>query len=489
MNRHTTVKKSLILLVAILMCVAVFLTACNGKAFKPSFKAPTGSKPIGNGGIAVQYDEWIYYVNGFEASTNATNTYVDTEDAPRVGSVVRIKIADIPGIFKINEDEDLKSTEKTKAIAEQISEKTEIVVPHIYYSANSTTPAQNGLYIFNDRLYILTPNDKLTAGGSTQTNQSLLMSFDLAGGKPQRHFTFESNSAQIWLYEKDGKVMATYLMNSKLYVLDVADNEKSVSTEITGEDETIEAVNYDEKADCLFFLDADGSICKLAMGAKEKEVIVNNATDSDKEVSTLSYTIASVNAGYVYYKKADSNNSDINNIVLYYVNTNAKTEGKYVSDIAINTTELKSTPVGWKDGKAVAVKSVDGYHGIELIVSKDCKNSQWLLLPGYNESSVEIKKIVGDDLYYTAGGVTYVKNLNEFENKEFGVAYGNSSILTNSGNWYLPDRVVVNIDGKEHIYVFSLATGSVSVVEFDKETKKDSTSANFTKTVIVEDED
>lgn len=485
MNRHTTVKKSLILLVAVFMCLAVFLTACNGTAFKPVSK-PDEGEVKSNGGIAVQYGDYIYYVNGYESNADAENTYVNTKDAPRVGSVLRIQIVDIPDILAINDDEDLTGEQKSKAIAQAIREATDIVVPHVYYSNNTTTPAQNGIYIFNDRLYILTPNDKLTAGGSSQTSQSILMSFDLGGGTPQRHFTFESNTAQIWMYEQDGKVMATYYMNSKLYLLEVADNEQSVSTEITGEDETVAAINYDEKADCLFYIDGDGSVCKLEMGAKTKEVIIDNSTGTDDETSSISYTISSVNAGYVYYTQADSNNSDVDNIVLYYVNTNV--DGEYESVPAVDTTELNSTPIGWKDGKVVTVKSKDGYTGLELITSQDCKESDWLLLPGFNESSITINKIVGDELYYTAGGVMYVKNLNNYDSEKFGEAYGTSSLTSTTG-WSIPDRLEVTIDGETHIYVFSLGTGTVSVVEFDKETKKDSASTAFTRVAVVKDED
>ncbi|MCH5152310.1 MAG: hypothetical protein J1F65_06665, partial [Clostridiales bacterium] len=63
MFKHKTVKKSLILLVAALMCVAVLLAACSEKPFTPVTK-PDSDEIDSNGGIAVRYGEWIYYVNG-----------------------------------------------------------------------------------------------------------------------------------------------------------------------------------------------------------------------------------------------------------------------------------------------------------------------------------------------------------------------------------------------------------------------------------------
>ncbi|MCH5159509.1 MAG: hypothetical protein J1F66_01495 [Clostridiales bacterium] len=477
MNRHTTVKKSLILFVAALMCVAVFLSACDGNAFKPNFTAPTGGNVYSNGGIAVQYGEWIYYINGYASSASAENTYVDTNDAPRVGSVVRIKAADIADILAINEKDDLSSTEKSKAIAKAVSEKTDIVVPKIYYSNNTTTASINGIYIFNDRLYILTPNDKLTAGGASQTSQSVLMSFKLDGSDPQRHFTFTDNSAQVWLYTKGDKVVATYILNSKLYTLELANDEKSVSNEITGDDETVSDVKFDEAANCLFFLDGDGSICKLALGDSDKTVIVDNSAKDDEEESTVSYTISSVNGGFVYYTKADSLNSDLDGVVLYYIDTNGDT---YSEEIALNTASL--TTYAWKNGKTVIVKPTEtGFYGLYIVENKE-GDLTCLLLPGFNEASIEVWKIVGDELYYSADGVMYVKNLKDFDAEELGDAYAVSTIST-TYNWALPDRLVV--DG--HVYVFSFSSGAVTVAEFNVEKKTDENSSTFTKTVVDED--
>ena len=475
MFKHTTVKKSLILLVAALLAVAVLLSACGTQPFKPNFDAPKGETVTSNGGIAVKYGDWIYYVNGYESSASAENTYVDTNDAPRIGSVVRISVSKLAEILAVNDDNDLTSSQKTDKIEGLVRDNAEIVVPKIYFSANTTTAQFNGIYIFNDRLYILTPNDKLTAGGNPQTDQSVLMSFDLNGDNAVSHFTFTSNSVQVKLYEKDNKVMATYLLDNQLHVLNVADGK---DTQITADDETVSSVNFVEDGDRVFYINNDGAICQLVDGQTSEQVVVHNNEDWE-----VSYSISSVANTFVYYTVSYENNSSVNGTVLYYAEYSEATtlegiekESDYQRHVALNTANVSAK--GWKENKVVIVRQTDsGYYGMYVITSVDGTETTCLLKPGFNSDSITINKIVGDDLYYTAGGVTYKKNLVTFDENKLGQAYGTALSTTPTG-WALPDIVIVG----EHTYVFTFGTGSVSVVEFDAEKKTNSTSATLTLT-------
>lgn len=499
MSKHLAVKKSLILLVAALLVVTVFLTACNNKPH-PTVTIPTGS--VGNnGGVAVTYGEWIYYVNGYQSDVNAENTYVDTTDAPRIGSVVRIKAADLADILAIRE-KDLTETEKTKQIAAEVNKRVQIVIPQIYYSGNtdSATAQFNGIHIFGDRIYILTPNDQLTPGGNPQTSQAVLMSYDLGGGNPQRHFTFTSNSAQIWLYDDPNasshKVMATYLLANQLHVLTVGKTEKESEDKIVagGEDgtKTVSSVKFDKSGNCVFFINSDGAICKLNQGSTAEEVIVANEIPEGKDASPITYTIVSANNGSVYYTVADSDNTSVNGTKLYYADSEHKLtslEGERA--VALNTTKYPF--FGWRGDKIVIVNDSDDLHGLYINVSPDGKGTIQVLQPGYNKYSITINNIEGDLLYYTANNVTYVKDLSKFvkdgevvanEEEEIlkGDVYAYSLSTTPTVGWALADRVEVTVGEAKHVYVFSLASGSVSVVEFDSVKKTNSTATTLTKT-------
>lgn len=79
MFNKTTTKKPLILLVALVLCATLLFAACNpANAFVP-VEIPAEAQVEGNGGIAVKYGDWIYYVNGYESSATANNAYTTDE--------------------------------------------------------------------------------------------------------------------------------------------------------------------------------------------------------------------------------------------------------------------------------------------------------------------------------------------------------------------------------------------------------------------------
>lgn len=480
-------KKFSILLVALLVCATFVFAACDGGAFK-GVTAPAKAEVENNGGIAVKYGEWLYYVNGIQTNASAENTYVDVTGAPRIGSIVRIKLSAIEELFDISDNSNLTNSEKSEQIAAYVrSEKgAETVVPNIYYSANTTSTRLTGIYIFGERLYITTPNDELTAGGSSRTSELVLTSYKLDGTDPQRHFVFTDNTAQIWLTEQDGKVIATYLMSNTLYLLDVAKGESTVVTQkgVSADDEetdnTVSSVNWDYAGECLFFLNADGSICKLNVGASEYEVIVENEGEEeeheDHNHAKITYTISSVNAGYVYYTVSDSNNSFVGGVKLYYA-----TSAEDKDSVALNTNGVSGVK-GWKAGKIVITKQQpnSGLYGLYVINSADGKDVTEVLSPEYNDSSITIDRIEGDILYYTANSTSYWIDLSKESDGTEGTVYAKS--LSSATSWALPDLLDVTVDGEVVHYVINAASGSVSILKFDPETKTNSSSVALTLT-------
>ncbi len=480
--KKATVKKSLILVVALIVCMAVLLAACSEKPFAP-VTAPTQAEVSSNYGLAVKYGEWLYYINGYTSDVNAVNTYTDdVKDAPRVGSVVRIKLSDIGKLFDIQDETNKTSSEKSDEVAQYVREHAETVVPNIYYNANtdSSTVNYNGLYIFNNRLYITTPNDELTAGGDKQTSQLVLTSFKLDGSAPQRHFVFSNNTVQLVYTEKDSKLFATYVMDSKVYNLDVAAG-TSVPATVNGTDEASDvenvynSVTWDISGKCLFFIDKFYGICKLSFGSDKYDVIVKNSTyelhehDGSKsvEAGNVSYTISSVNNGQVYYTKADSQNSSVDSKVLYWASS-----ADNADSVALSTSLSGSK--AWKDGRVVYSKSITSegstYYGI-YVVSQDSNGvkTQVILDPPYNDSSVTIDRIEGDTLYYTSNSVGYKLNIADAYQKSQanevlveGTPYVKS--LPSAAGWAAADFVD---DGNTHYVISATTGGTLSVSKFD----------------------
>ena len=481
MYKHTTVKKSLILLVAVLMCLAVLLSACGTKPHKTvTIPDKIDQAEIeSNGGIAVKYGKWIYYVNGYQSSVDSENTYVDTTDAPRVGSVVRIEADQIEEAVDKSLEEGKTTSVKAKDVAELVRQKAQIVIPRIYYTGNNTTPELNGIWIFDNRIYILTPNDQLTPGGNKQTNEAVLMSYDLGGGSEKRHYTFDSNGAQVWLYLNGTEVMATYVMNSELHVLTVASGKDELIADKDAENKKVSSVNFDVYGGYVYYLDANGSICKLAKGSTEPTVLVKNDSYNGEE-NTVTYTIKSVCDGSVYYTKADKDNSSIDNVVLYYTKDPVTED---TQSIALASSDL-SNMKAYSGGKLVVVRSIDGFSGLYLI-DKDTVNSpKCLLKPGYNQQSIRIDKIEGDVLFYTVNNVTYKKSLvGDVDDTKYGELYACGWDTAVSVGWAARDIVKIG----DVTYLFTLGSNSVSVVRLDTVKKSNSSPATVI-TLTVADE-
>lgn len=456
MFTKTNAKKSIIVLtVAALLIATVVFTACNGgKPFVP-VSMPEQAEAESNGGIVVKYGEWLYYVNGYQSDVAAENTYVQAE--PRVGSVVRIKLAVLEDLFAISADKDVSSTNKEKQIAAKVREQAETVVPKIYYSGNSSNTRLNGLFIFNDRLYMMTPNDELTAGGNKLTSQMVLVSFKLDGSDMQRHYTFEKNSAQVMLKEMEGKLYVVSFVDTEVALIDVAAGTKTVI------EEKASNANFDIAGQGVFFTNEDGAI-KYFTDGTEAKVIVPNEKREDQEKTSVTYTIKSVNNGYVYYTVKDSENSGIDELALYYANAEKHNQ------VALDT--VPDTFYGWND-KVVYVRTFSAektLYGLYVTTNVSGADPKEILSPVHNDKAITFNRIEGNKLYYTVNNFAYVIDLSQ--DKPQAECFARD--LAAASGWYYSEVI--------GSYAFSLSSANISVVKYDAEKLTNSASVKLTLT-------
>ena len=110
------------------------------------------------------------------------------------------------------------------------------------------------------------------------------------------------------------------------------------------------------------------------------------------------------------------------------------------------------------------------------VASGDGTDKKEVLDAAQNSSSITFNKLVGDTLYYTANSISYTLDLSTEGAQPVAYAY---SLSTSATGWSVPDVL-----GE---YVFSLGSGSVSVVKFNPVTKRNSDASVITFTVIEED--
>ncbi len=489
MFKNSTQKISAIIFVAVCMLLVTVLGACTPTAaFKP-FSLPTTNDVDGNGGIAVRYGDYILYVNGYQSDATVANSY---SDEIRVGQVVCMKVSDFEEVFNKAASDNKSSSTIAKEIAEYVRKNAKIVVPNVYYTNNTTNTALNGIYVFDGRLYYLTPNDELTAGGSKLNSQLVLKSVKLDGSEAEatRHYVFTSNSAQVLLSKVGNDVYATYVQDNHLFSLKVgdkkatelildkdkaADDAKKDDEEKTGT--VLSNVNFDKNSDgevCgLFFTDADGDICHFKPGDSKIEIYVTNPKSEDGHDDHNSLTIKSVNNGYVYFTKKVDGTSDSK---LYYAN-GVTEQGK--ETVYCDTT---LTYFGYGD-RIIYTKSEtqNGETYYNIYSATNATEPAKLLVANENVYSITINKIEGKYLYYTANSINYKLDLDATTTQTTGKVIGNNLSTTATG-WSVPDSLTFTSGENTYTYVFTLASGSVSVVKFDATTNKNSSSATITLT-------
>lgn len=502
MSKVTSVKRILFLVVALLLCATVVFVACSDDNFTPLSEKPSGHTPESNGGIAVRYGEWLYYINGYTADTTADNTYSDdVKTNPRIGSVVRIKFDDIEKLFALHEeDDDLSKSERAEKVADAVRGGVEgitgaqTVVPRIYISNMTEEAAIDrvaGLYILNDRIYITTPNDELTASGNPKTNELVLMSYALDGSDETRHFKFTDSSVQIVLEKVGDKVFATYYTDSKLYTLDIASGTETLIAYENADDYDIDTINdvssvkWDVAGKYVFFINSVGDICRLKFGTTEYEVMVANSIKNVKHGSIETdhtFTIINVNNGQVYYTKVDEEEKGS---FTYWA------DGTNSAEFNVALHGKKEQAIGWKDGKLIDPSyKVGDYYGIRVISEDGSEEIEELvvLYPQYNDqTSLSNVSVQGDTLYYTSKSISYRLDLNKVvdddEKGETDKTYKGEAYaldLSSGSGWAKPDFLfgvtVQNDDGEDVVvnYVFTLSTSSITVVKFNPEDKTNS---------------
>ena len=465
-------KKSLIILVACLMLALVVFAACDQTdEFTPvATDGISGQTVEDNGGIAVKYGYYIYYVNGFFGDATADNSYTNTI---RAGAIVRVKATDLDAIIALN-DEDLSSSERTERIEAAVKEKVQLIVPCFYFSANETNLDLAGIHIFGDRLYITTPNQGLTDGGQKLSNQLVLESYKLDGSDRKQHliiagesWSTDTSKTELMLSEVAGEVYATYVVDGKLVSAKASDGStKTIVEEISN-------VAIDGANNVVFFLDKDGQICQFNAGTAEHKVLVAKV---DTETSKLTYTVTAISDGYVYYTQADEKNATLDGLTVYY----AHFDGTNVVRGTVLNAKPSGAYLGW-GAKAIFVETethgsttAKTYTVYATYVDANGETVKESLFD--SRDAITLDKIEKGVLYYTSNGVTYTRDLATNQTSEF---YAKSLANYATAGWAKAD-VVGN-------YIFALTTNYASVVSYDAEKENNSTATNITLVQEIEE--
>lgn len=454
-------KQITIILACVMLLFSVALVACDGTPQFEYVTAPGAGSVTSNGGVAVGYGDYIYYVNGHASDVNAVNKY--NGDAKQ-GDIVRISKADFEAVVALNDDDTIASGDLAETISKSVASKVEIVVPMFYYTGNTTNTSVNGLFIYGNKLYFTTPNPDLTAGGNSQTNQLSIYNADLDGRNVTKLYTVEVNTAVVMLAEVDNVVYALY-DNTDLFAVNLS------TLEETKVAEKVTSTNYNLAQKSVYYINSDKDICQYTAGDSEATVLVDN-TDSDH----ITYTIVSNNGGYVYYTVADSSVSGIESSAIWAVKSDV--EAKIIA-IATPTNSYLCY------GEGVIITGAT-YASTPTMIQLYYTTDSTFAIKDYiiplntNKDTITLNSIVGDVLTYTINSKEYTVNMNVDQGGYQPVHVHNSM---SAAGWSYVDTLDVN--GKTYYFMFS-STYDITASIYDA-TEDKTTTTTLTRVVIEEE--
>ena len=414
-----TITKIICAAAAAISVAGLALTAGCGAYTTEGVSPDTYTTVTSNGGFAVQTDEYVYFINGYELNT-ADNTF----GKPVKGSIMRISKTDMQN--------------RNYAAAQT-------VVPVVAFSGQH----EAGLYVYGDRIYYATPSTARNSTGVVQSSNLEFKSSTLDGKETMSDYYFRSTSTALdYRYVEVGEtVYLLYAQSESLYGEETAvTNIHSVNT-ATGEDTLLayDAASYsfdesDPTNPYVYYTMGVtyrlGSANAVEEGYNQLYAVRADATeaktydfsyveDYDAESNPLY-----VNCGDLVY---DGIGMDSYNMRYNQFNYGYGGDEKY----EVNRTDTEYTIGRYSDGVLFfsAQSTLDSAEGLYMLENSKVDSDgdgrvdeSWNAITA-NDSITDYRLLIdGDDTeysFYTANGVTYALFIDEgglsrctFENGE-----------------------------------------------------------------------
>ena len=251
--------KKIIVVLTFIMAVVLAMTGCTGDVYSAvsiKGKQDTSYVVTSNGGSAVKYGNYVYFVNGSRGDED------DNGDANKFGEVVK------GGLYRaefINETEnggdrnDYNGVEGVKDFVPYASEesnlalastkttnfkrKTDYVVDNqllVPKTIGTKGYSDGGVYIFDNYVYYATPANTKDKSGNVMDDYTLFLRTKLDGSVTEEIYTTQNVSSDkpYGFYKYEGKVYLIVMENNAEYgnyinVIDVASKKfKTVATKV-----------------------------------------------------------------------------------------------------------------------------------------------------------------------------------------------------------------------------------------------------------------
>lgn len=267
--------KKIVLVIVCVALAAALLAGCNESYKTKPVATEASDAVVSNGGLAVRYGKYLYYINGY-AGNEAANNFGEVQK----GAVARVEL---------------------DANGDPIKTTNIIIVPKNVYN----TAATSGLYIVDGYVYYSTTSVDKNSKGEPKISEMWLMRTKTDGTGTQVVKKFENFNA---VYKVTAGCVL-YVLDNELHAIDTS-SKKFEDTKIDEKVNSYVFTKYDEKQnsfiDSVFYLKASDDANSYhnvlwlyrAGGTAKKVFEANAATYGVADVYPSGFQLSLVEAVY-----------------------------------------------------------------------------------------------------------------------------------------------------------------------------------------------
>ncbi len=238
-------KKIIAIILGLILCLSV--TACSGDSYstvKVEGAQDTSYAVVGNGGNAVQYGNYVYFVNGYRGGYDDTDGTANVWGNVVKGALYRAELkgereaGELYSTFVIKRDEATGNdfvTGKTLDLDQNAVDavSVQVIAPK---TIGTSGFAGGGIFIFDDYVYYASPNNQKDKGGTVQSSKTDFFRTKLDGSKTQKLFTTSADTADkpYGFYKYKGNMYLVVLDGTSLKSIKIGARKCEV-TEIASE--------------------------------------------------------------------------------------------------------------------------------------------------------------------------------------------------------------------------------------------------------------
>lgn len=366
-------KKIIVIAMAVVLSVVSFV-GCSGDSYgrvKIEGKQDTSYTVTSQGGSAVRYGNYVYFINGNRGYVDSTGTNNVFGDVIK-GAVYRAEllgeksggdfIVKRDSVTKLNfrshVEKDYKNDDENVVDVQSIAPKT----------VGTSSYSGGGLFIFDDCLYYASPNNLKNKTGNVQYDKTDFFRMTLDGKTTQKLYTTQNDSSSspymfysvgkyVYLTVLDGTDLISVKINKKSGkkedTLKIADNVTSavMGTKPVYYSEITENTIYDfivfERAATKDDTIPSGEVLELIRPDGSSRTIFAADGKSD-------YVLEGMRDGYLYYRQPKNYSSDS---VLYATNLHSA----LCSDAAYKADPANASAVNI-DKAVLNISGLSGYN-------------------------------------------------------------------------------------------------------------------------------